>query len=137
MSTIELTEEQINKLVRQKLNEKQKKWYHGLPEEKRLELARKKVRCEVCDIEIYYSYLSTHKKCKKHLDNLKKRENGEEINIKKGKNDWYHCKTVEEKKEYNQRRYHCIVCDKDVLVSNKNNHEKSKKHIKNSLEKTE
>jgi hypothetical protein len=121
MSTIELSEEQINKLVRQKLNEKQKKWYHGLPEEKRLELARKKVKCDTCDIELYYSYLSTHKKSKKHLNN----EKGGTLEEKKS---WYQRIDDDTKKEYLKQKYRCIVCDKDVLRTNKSNHQKTTKH---------
>ena len=113
---------------KQKSNKKRKEWVKNLSEEKRKEMYRKKTRCEACKIDIFNSNLSRHKKCKKHIVNEMKM-NG--TYVEKDKKTWYQNKTREEKKEFNSRKYVCKYCNVEINLSNKFNHNKSKKHLKN------
>lgn len=95
---------------------------------RRKELYLKKTRCEACKIDVFNSNLSRHKKCKRHIVNEMKM-NG--TYVEKEKKTWYQKKTKEEKKEFNSRKYVCKYCNVQLNLSNKFNHNKSKRHLKN------
>ncbi len=71
------------------------KIYYEKNKEKHLNYLTEKIECEICNVSVSRTNLSSHKKSNKHIKNQQKIENEKEAEIKK--NTIEHAKTMLDK----------------------------------------